>query len=81
MITADPLMEERSFSRWEMVKDYLAENGMLVLFLLPAVLILVITQGYPLAYSAYFSLRDWTLARSPHPGPYIGLDNYNRAFR
>jgi ABC-type sugar transport system permease subunit len=42
--------------------------------------ILVITQGYPLAYSAYFSLRDWTLARSPHPGPFIGLDNYSRAF-
>jgi ABC-type sugar transport system permease subunit len=52
---------------------------MLVLFLLPAVLILVVTQGYPLAYSAYFSLRDWTLARSPQPGPFIGLDNYTRA--
>jgi ABC-type sugar transport system permease subunit len=25
-------------------------------------------------------LRDWTLARSPHPGPFIGLDNYTRAF-
>jgi ABC-type sugar transport system permease subunit len=53
---------------------------MLVLFLMPAVLILIVTQGYPLAYSAYFSLRDWTLARSPHPGPFIGLDNYSRAF-
>jgi ABC-type sugar transport system permease subunit len=41
---------------------------------------LIITQGYPLGYSAYFSVRDWTLARSPHPGPYIGLDNYTRAF-
>ena len=53
---------------------------MLVLFLLPAVIVLVITQGYPLGYSAYFSLHDWTLARSPHPGPFIGLDNYTRAF-
>ncbi len=79
-MTTDHLLEERPISRWEIAKDYLAENGMLVLFLLPAVLILIITQGYPLAYSAYFSLRDWTLARSPHPGPYIGLDNYTRAF-
>ena len=78
-MTTDTVMEDRPFSRWEMTKDYLAENGMLVLFLLPAVLIMIITQGYPLAYSAYFSLRDWTLARSPHPGPYIGLDNYTRA--
>jgi multiple sugar transport system permease protein len=72
--------EDRLFTRWDMIRAFLAENGMLVLFLLPALIILVVTQGYPLAYSAYFSLRDWTLARSPHPGPYVGLDNYTRAF-
>ncbi len=68
------------FSRRDRFRAFLAENGMLVLFLLPAVIVLVITQGYPLGYSAYFSLHDWTLARSPHPGPFIGLDNYTRAF-
>lgn len=73
-------MESGATSRWETARAHLAENGCLVLFLLPAVLILIITQGYPLAYSAYFSLRDWTLARSPHPGPFVGLDNYARAF-
>jgi len=73
-------LEERATSRGETIRSYLAENGLLVLFLLPAVVILIVTQGYPLAYSAYFSLHDWTLARSPHPGPYIGFDNYNRAF-
>lgn len=79
-MTDEPALTEPAFSWWERVKAYLSENGMLVLFLLPAVIILVVTQGYPLAYSAYFSLRDWTLARSPVPGPYIGLDNYARAF-
>jgi multiple sugar transport system permease protein len=79
-MTNDTAIEDRPFSRWDEIRAYLAENGMLVLFLLPAVLILVVTQGYPLAYSAYFSLRDWTLARSPTPGPFIGLDNYTRAF-
>ena len=79
-MTNDAAVEDKLFSRWDMIRAYLAENGMLVLFMLPAVIILVVTQGYPLAYSAYFSLRDWTLARSPHPGPYIGLDNYTRAF-
>ena len=68
-------LEERATSRGETIRSYLAENGLLVLFLLPAVVILIVTQGYPLAYSAYFSLHDWTLARSPHPGPYIGFDN------
>ena len=79
MMNSAPI-EESSFSRWDEIRAYLSENGMLILFLLPAVLILIVTQGYPLAYSAYFSLRDWTLARSPQPGPYIGLDNYTRAF-
>lgn len=76
----DIRIEERSFRAQETIRAFLAENGLLLLFLLPAVLILLITQGYPLAYSAFFSLRDWTLARSPHPGPFIGLDNYTRAF-
>ncbi len=80
MATTGTALEERLFSRWEVARSYLAENGMLILFLVPAVLILIVTQGYPLAYSAYFSVRDWTLARSPHPGPYIALDNYSRAF-
>lgn len=77
---SESVTEPRLYTRWEMIRDYLAENGMLILFLLPAVVVLVVTQGYPLGYSAYFSLRDWTLARSPQPGPYIGLDNYERAF-
>ena len=64
MATKEPALEGRPFSHWEALSAYLAENGILLLFLLPAVLVLLITQGYPLAYSAYFSFHDWTLARS-----------------
>jgi len=71
--------EEFAISRWQAFKFRLTENGMLVLFLLPALLILIITQGYPLAYSAYFSTFDWALARSPKPGAFIELGNYTRA--
>ena len=50
------------------------------LFVLPALLLLLLTQAWPLAYSLWFSLFDWTLARSPVPGAFVGLGNYRRAF-
>jgi multiple sugar transport system permease protein len=56
------------------------EQRILLLFLAPAVLVLVVTQFWPLVYSAHLSLIDWTLARSPKPGPFVGLANYARAF-
>ena len=48
--------------------------------MVPAVTVLIVTQVYPLLYSAYFSLFDWTLARSPQPGAFIWFQNYSRAF-
>ena len=48
--------------------------------MVPAVSVLIVTQVYPLLYSAYFSLFDWTLARSPQPGAFIWFQNYSRAF-
>ena len=67
-------------SRWEITKAQLSDKGVIFLFLVPAVLVLVVTQVYPLLYSAYFSLFDWTLARSPTPGAFIWFQNYSRAF-
>ncbi|MBX6322628.1 MAG: sugar ABC transporter permease [Rhodospirillaceae bacterium] len=55
------------------------EQRVLILFLAPAVLILAVTQFWPLVYSARLSLIDWTLARSPRPGPFVGLANYAKA--
>src|SRR5262245_28128416 len=56
------------------------ERGGRLLFVLPALLLLLVTQAWPLAYSLWFSLFDWTLARSPVPGAFVGLGNYRRAF-
>ncbi|MGE0798916.1 MAG: carbohydrate ABC transporter permease [Lautropia sp.] len=47
---------------------------------LPAVLAVAITAVGPLAYSALLAFRDWRLTRSPRPGPFIGVDNFTRAF-
>ena len=58
----------------------MSEKGVVFLFMVPAVSVLIVTQVYPLLYSAYFSLFDWTLARSPQPGAFIWFQNYSRAF-
>ena len=58
----------------------MSDNGVVFLFMAPAVSVLIVTQVYPLLYSAYFSLFDWTLARSPQPGAFIWFQNYSRAF-
>jgi ABC-type sugar transport system permease subunit len=71
---------EEPISRWQMMRAQLGEKGMLILFLIPALIVLLLVQGYPLAYSGYFSLVDWTLAKSPTPGGFVGLANYSKAF-
>lgn len=58
----------------------LGETGILLLFLAPAMLVVAVAQFYPLASSAILSFFDWSLARSPTVGPFIGLDNYARTF-
>lgn len=45
-------------------------------FLLPALALLIFAQFWPLMQSAVISLHDWTLARSPVMGRYVGLANY-----
>ena len=69
-----------SLSRWEIFRAQLGDKGVIFLFLIPAVFVLVVTQVYPLLYSAYFSLFDWTLARSPTPGAFVWFQNYGKAF-
>lgn len=58
----------------------LGENGILLLFLMPALLVVIGAQFYPLISSAILSFFDWSLARSPTVGPFIGFDNYVRTF-
>ncbi|MDB5527437.1 MAG: hypothetical protein JWR51_540 [Devosia sp.] len=58
----------------------LGESGILLLFLVPALLVVIGAQLYPLASSAILSFFDWSLSRSPTVGPFIGFDNYVRTF-
>lgn len=46
----------------------------------PAMVVIGATVIYPLASSFITSFRDWRLTNSPLPGPFIGFDNYIRAF-
>ena len=57
----------------------LGERGPLVALLLPAVAVVGVAQGWPLIRSLQISFLDWSLARSPLPGPYTGFSNYTKA--
>lgn len=46
------------------------------LLLLPAVLIVVLTTVYPLAFSLITSFRDWDLTRNLEPTGFVGFENY-----
>ena len=61
------------------LESRLGERGVLIGFLLPALALLVFAQFYPLVYSAVISFYDWTLSRSPLPGGFVGLANYEKA--
>jgi len=48
----------------------------LVLFVVPALIIVVAVQFYPLAYSAFLSVQDWVLTESQRPKGFVGLENF-----
>ena len=48
----------------------------LIAFVLPAFLIVVAVQFYPLAYSAALSVQEWSLTESQTPKGFVGLDNF-----
>jgi multiple sugar transport system permease protein len=47
-------------------------------FLIPAILVVVVVQFYPLAYSAFLSTQDWSLTRSQHPLGFVGVTNFTK---
>jgi multiple sugar transport system permease protein len=49
------------------------------LLLAPALLIVGATLAWPLGYALWISLHDWRLSRSPVPGPFVGLEQYEIA--
>lgn len=48
----------------------------LLLFVVPAFIIVVAVQFYPLAYSAFLSVQDWVLTESQTPKGFVGLENF-----
>jgi multiple sugar transport system permease protein len=62
------------------IERRLGEAGVLAAFVVPALLIVAVAQFYPLINSLIVSTHDWTLARSPVMGRFVGLDNYTRLF-
>ena len=48
----------------------------LVIFVIPAFIIVVAVQFYPLAYSVFLSVQDWVLTESQTPQGFVGLDNF-----
>ena len=48
----------------------------LAAFVLPAFLIVVAVQFYPLAYSGWLSVQEWSLTKSQQPEGFVGLANF-----
>jgi multiple sugar transport system permease protein len=48
----------------------------MVAFVLPALLLVVIIQGYPLLFSAYLATQNWTLTSSQTSQGFVGLENF-----
>ncbi len=48
----------------------------LLVFVIPALIIVVAVQIYPLAYSVFLSVQDWVLTESQTPKGFVGLDNF-----
>jgi ABC-type sugar transport system permease subunit len=57
------------------------EKRALILFILPAGLVIIFSQAYPLIYSFFMSFLQWELAESLEPKGFIGFQNYLRAFK
>lgn len=48
----------------------------MAMFVLPALLIVVAVQLYPLLFSAYLSTQEWTLTSSQTSQGFVGLENF-----
>lgn len=69
-------LERRSLRprRWRVSRDQL----WFAAFVLPAFLVVVVIQFYPLAYSAFLSVQEWSLTNSQKPEGFNGLANFAR---
>lgn len=66
-------------SRWTNLKHAIGEKGWLIALLMPSLAILLLGQAYPLLLSIYLSLVDFSVAKGPTPGGFVGAANYAAA--
>ena len=52
------------------------ETLTLAAFIVPAILVVVALQFYPLGYSAYMAFEHWNLTEAPDPLGWVGLGNF-----
>lgn len=57
------------------------EWGSWVIFILPALLVVLLLQLYPLLYSLFLAFQDWKLTESASSKGFIGLWNFINVFR
>ncbi|MBI0579514.1 sugar ABC transporter permease [Neobacillus cucumis] len=55
-------------------------NSFKYILLAPALILILVTTIYPLLKSFWISLHTWDLKVSAEMGPFVGADNYIRAF-
>ncbi len=52
----------------------------MVAFVIPAFLVVVVVQLYPLAYSAFLAVQEWSLTSSQTPEGFNGVQNFVKMF-
>lgn len=53
----------------------------MVAFILPALVMVVVIQGYPLFFSGYLATQEWTLTDSQTSEGFIGLENFRKVLQ
>lgn len=62
--------------RWRVQHDW----PWMVAFVIPAFLAVVVVQLYPLAYSAFLAVQEWSLTSSQTPEGFNGVQNFVKMF-
>ncbi|MDY0093229.1 MAG: sugar ABC transporter permease [Candidatus Vecturithrix sp.] len=62
--------------RWRVQHDW----PWMVAFVIPAFLVVVVVQLYPLAYSAFLAVQEWSLTSSQTPEGFNGVQNFVKMF-
>ncbi|MCS7259409.1 MAG: sugar ABC transporter permease [Anaerolineae bacterium] len=63
--------------RWRLRHDW----AWMVAFVVPAALLVIAVQFYPLLFSAYLATQDWTLTSSQFSEGFVGLQNFAKVLQ